>query len=41
MDITVNNFAENLLLIKHSIFTADFIAIDSEFSGLSYGFDDK
>jgi hypothetical protein len=41
MDITANNFLDNLELIRKSIMTADFIAIDSEFSGLSVGFDDK
>jgi len=41
MDITQNNFIEKLPLIKKSIQTADFIAYDTEFSGLSIGFDDK
>ena len=41
MDITQENFIQSLPLIKKSIRTADFIAFDSEFSGLSVGFDDK
>ena len=41
MDITSNNFIESLPIIEHSISTADFIAFDTEFSGLSVGFDDK
>lgn len=41
MDITCDNFFENLPLIENSISTADFIAFDSEFSGLSIDFDDK
>lgn len=41
MDITANNFVEKLGLIVKSIKTADFIAYDTEFSGLSVGFDDK
>jgi hypothetical protein len=41
MDITKNNFLEMLPLIRKSIASADFIAFDTEFSGLSVGFDDK
>eukprot|EP00347_Sterkiella_histriomuscorum_P019713 403340574 len=41
MDITRENFIELLPLIRHSINSADFIAYDTEFSGLSIGFDDK
>lgn len=41
MDITSSNFVQHLDLIRKSIHSADFIAIDSEFSGLSIGFDDK
>lgn len=41
MDITSNNFFSNIELIRESILTADFIAFDSEFSGLTVGFDDK
>ena len=41
MDITSSNFAEKLPLIIESVKTADFIAIDSEFSGLSVGFEDQ
>ena len=40
MDITANNFIDKLGLIVESINTADFIAFDTEFSGLSVGFDD-
>ena len=41
MDITNINFLESLPLITQSIHSADFIAYDTEFSGLSIGFDDK
>jgi hypothetical protein len=41
MDITQLNFEQNLPMIKRSIETADFIAFDTEFSGLCVGFDDK
>lgn len=41
MDITADNFEANLDLIKKSIHSADFIAFDSEFSGLSIDFEDK
>ena len=41
MEITSENFIESLPLILRSIESSDFIAIDSEFSGLSIGFDDK
>jgi hypothetical protein len=34
MDITKDNFQENLELIKTSIHEADFIAFDTEFSGI-------
>ena len=33
MEITKENFKENLDLIRESIDTAQFIAIDTEFSG--------
>lgn len=33
MEITQENFEANLPLIKESIYKADFIAIDTEFSG--------
>ena len=33
MEITIDNFNEALPLIKESIETAEFIAIDTEFSG--------
>lgn len=52
MDVTRDNFVSLLPLIKHSIASADFIAFDTEFSGifhlfltkligLSVGFEDK
>lgn len=41
MDITSDNFIEALPLIQKSIDSAEFIAFDTEFSGLSVGFDDK
>lgn len=41
MDITSENFAEQLPLIIKSIHSADFIAYDTEFSGLSIGHEDK
>ena len=41
MDITRLNFVESLPLIKKSIDSADFIAFDTEFSGLNIGFEDK
>ncbi len=40
MDIVNSNFRERLDLILRSVETADFIAIDTEFSGLSVGFED-
>ena len=41
MEITNANFLEMLPLITESVLTADFVAQDTEFSGLSVGFDDK
>ena len=41
MEITNLNFREQLPLILESLETADFIAQDTEFSGLSVGFEDK
>ena len=41
MDITMSNFAEKLPGMIKSIETADFITIDSEFSGLTVGYDDQ
>ena len=40
MDIVNNNFREKLDLMIKSVETADFIALDTEFSGLSVGFED-
>ena len=41
MEILIDNFAVKLDFMLESVRTADFIAIDTEFSGLSVGFDDK
>ena len=41
MDIVNSNFRELLELMIRSIKTADFIALDTEFSGLSVGFEDQ
>ena len=41
MDISNANFIEKLPLILKSLQTADFVAQDTEFSGLSVGFEDK
>lgn len=38
MDIVQSNFLEKLDVILQSIQTADFISLDTEFSGLSIGF---
>lgn len=38
MDITAANFAASLPLICESINSADFVALDTEFSGLSIDF---
>lgn len=41
MEILVDNFADRLNFMVESVLTADFIAVDTEFSGLSVGFEDK
>jgi hypothetical protein len=41
MDITANNFHETLPLALSSVRTADFIAFDTEFSGLSVAYEDQ
>lgn len=41
MDIVNSNFLEKLDFMLESVRTADFIALDSEFSGLSVGFQDQ
>ena len=41
MEITQDNLAENLQLIKDSIDEAEFISLDTEFSGYSDTPDDK
>ena len=40
MDICVENFAEKLPFMIESVKTADFITVDTEFSGLRVGYDD-
>jgi hypothetical protein len=35
MEITAENFAASFPLVQKSIETADFIALDTEFSGIS------
>ncbi|TNV81953.1 hypothetical protein FGO68_gene6872 [Halteria grandinella] len=41
MDVTRENFAQLLPLIRESIAQAEFIGFDTEFSGLNVGFDDR
>ena len=41
MEILVDNFKDRLNFMVESILSADFIAVDTEFSGLSVGFEDK
>lgn len=41
MEILVDNFAAKLNFMVESVLSADFIAIDSEFSGLNVGYDDQ
>ena len=41
MEILVDNFAERLDFMIQSVLTADFIAVDTEFSGLAVGSEDK
>ena len=41
MEILIDNFAEKLEFMIESIRTADFIAVDTEFSGLAIGYDDQ
>jgi hypothetical protein len=41
MDITCLNFAETLPAMLKAVEEADFIALDTEFSGLNVGFDDQ
>lgn len=38
MDIVQDNFLENLDFVLDSVKKADFIALDTEFSGLSVGY---
>lgn len=40
MEILNTNFGEKFDFICESIHSADFIALDTEFSGLSVGFED-
>ena len=41
MEILVDNFADRLDFMVESVLSADFITVDTEFSGLSVGFEDK
>ena len=41
MEVLVDNFADRLGFIVKSIESADFITVDTEFSGLSVGYEDK
>ena len=41
MDVTSCNFLELLPLVEASIASADFVAFDTEFSGLNVGRDDE
>jgi hypothetical protein len=41
MDIVNTNFVEKLDFMLESVRTADFIALDTEFSGLAVGFQDQ
>ena len=41
MEILVDNYAEKLNFMVESVLSADFITVDTEFSGLSVGFEDK
>ena len=41
MEVLVDNFADRLDFIVKSIMSADFISVDTEFSGLSVGYEDK
>jgi poly(A)-specific ribonuclease len=41
MNITAANFLECLPLVTNSIYYADYLAFDTEFSGLTIGFDDN
>ena len=40
MEILATNFADKLDFVLDSIRTADFIALDTEFSGLNVNYDD-
>jgi len=41
MEILIDNFASKINFMIESVLSADFIAVDTEFSGLSIGFEDK
>lgn len=41
MDITALNFLESLPIVQESIRSADFLCLDTEFSGLSVGYEDN
>ena len=41
MEILATNFAEKLDFVLDSVRTADFVALDTEFSGLNVNYDDQ
>lgn len=41
MEILCDNFASKLAFMVESVKTADFVCIDSEFSGLNVGYEDQ
>ena len=41
MEIVVENHAEKLNFMMESVLSADFIAVDTEFSGLRVGYEDE
>ena len=41
MDILINNYNDKLDMMIDSVKTCDFIALDTEFSGLCVGFEDQ
>ena len=41
MDILIDNYEEKFDLIIDSVRTCDFIALDTEFSGLCVGYEDQ
>ena len=41
MDIVSSNFSEKLQFMLESVASADFITLDTEFSGLNGGYEDQ